>query len=166
MTMLILLGAALFALGALLFAAAVTVWLLGLAIRIAIRLFQLVLLIILASITFARWIRQRKTAVVLEGEVLPPQRALPDRSRVTRLLFAGMMVLAVSAAQADVVVDDGQYLITVPSTEGGVRADPDYGLVVKAADNWQDRAADAIAAAKAESEGFWSGRAITGRTAA
>jgi hypothetical protein len=124
MTMLILLGAALFALGALLFAAAVTAWLLGLAIRIAIRLFQLVLLIILANITFARWIRQRKTAVVLEGEVLPPQRALPDRSRVTPLLFAAMMVLAVSAAQAD---------------------------------NWQDRAADAVAAPKAESEGFWVG---------
>jgi hypothetical protein len=94
---------------------------------------------------------------VREGEILPPQRRLPDRSRVTPLLFAGMMVLAVSAAQADVVVDDGQYLITVQSAEGSVRADPDYGLVVKAADNWQDRAADAVAAAKAESEGFWIG---------
>jgi hypothetical protein len=122
--MLILLGGALFGFGLLLFAAGVTVYLIGLAIRIAIRLSQLGLLLVLAGIAFASWIRQRGKMEVLEGEVLPPQRALPDRRRITPLLFAAMLVLAVSAAQAD---------------------------------NWQDRAADAVAAAKAESEGFWVG---------
>jgi hypothetical protein len=158
MTMLILLGGALFGFGLLLFGLGVTVYLIGLILRVFIRLFQFGLLLVLAGIAFASWIRQRKKVVVLEGEVLPPQRALPDRRPITPLLFAGMMVLAVSAAQADVVVDDRQYLIVVRPTEGGVRADPHYGLIVKAeADNWQDRAADAVAAAKAESEGFWVG---------
>jgi hypothetical protein len=92
--MLILLSAALFCFGLLLFSLGVAVWLLGLVIRIA---FQ----------------------------------------------FALLIALAISAARADVVIDDGLFLVPVPDARGGVRADPDYGLIVKASD--------------ADSEGFWVG---------
>jgi hypothetical protein len=69
---------ALFAFGVMLFALGITVWLIGLAIRIAIRLFQLVLLLIIAGVALHQWLQQRRT-VVLEGEVLPPEpRALPQ----------------------------------------------------------------------------------------
>jgi hypothetical protein len=99
--MLLLVSVALLGFGLLLFSLGVAIWLLGLIIRTTIRLFQLGLLLVWAGIAFARWIRQRKTVTVLEGEVLPPQRVLPDRSRRVWLLFAGMLVLAVSAAHAD-----------------------------------------------------------------
>jgi hypothetical protein len=59
------------------------------------------------------------------------------------LQLALLIALAITAARADVVIDDGQFLVTVPDARGGVRADPDYGLVVKASD--------------ADSEGFWVG---------
>jgi hypothetical protein len=60
--MLILSGAALFCGGLLLLllSLGVAVWLLGLAIRIALRLFQLVLLIVWACIAFSRWLQQRR----------------------------------------------------------------------------------------------------------
>jgi hypothetical protein len=114
--MLILRGAALFTFGLALFAAGVSVWLLGLALRVAIRLFQLVLLIIWAGFAFANWLQQRRKVDVLEGEILegeilegeilperrplpPKQRALP---RLTKLsLFVGVMVLAAAVAHAD-----------------------------------------------------------------
>jgi hypothetical protein len=48
-----------------------------------------------------------------------------------------------SAARADYVIDNSQYLITVPSSQGGVTADSRYGLVTKASDT--------------DSEGFWVG---------
>jgi hypothetical protein len=62
---------------------------------------------------------------------------------VKRLLFAGVLLMAATAARADTVIDDGRFLVTVPSAEGGVRADPRYGLIVKASN--------------ADSEGFWVG---------
>ena len=100
--MLILLGAALFAFGALLFAAGVTVYLIGLILRIAIRLFQLGLLIVWAGVIVYSRLRQRRKATVLEGEILPPERrALPDRSHVKRLLFIGMLLLIAPTAHAD-----------------------------------------------------------------
>jgi hypothetical protein len=100
--MLILLGAALFGFGLLLFSLGVAVWLIGLALRIAIRLFQLVLLIVWASVTIYGRLRQRRKVIVLEGEILPPaRRAMPDRSRVKRLLLATAMILAAAAAHAD-----------------------------------------------------------------
>jgi hypothetical protein len=39
------------------------VWLLGLAIRTTTRLFQLVLLITMAGIAFAHWLRQRRKVI-------------------------------------------------------------------------------------------------------
>jgi hypothetical protein len=100
--MLILLGAALFAFGLLLFGVGVTVYLIGLILRVAIRLFQLVLLLVWAGVAVCSWLRQRRKVTVLEGEILPPERrALPDRSHVRRLLLAGVMVLAASMAHAD-----------------------------------------------------------------
>jgi hypothetical protein len=61
--------------GALLFSVGVAVWLLGLLIRIVIRLFQLVLLLVWACIALSRWLQQRRKPEVLEGEILPPQSA-------------------------------------------------------------------------------------------
>jgi hypothetical protein len=56
----ILLGAALFGFGLLLFGFGVAIWLIGLALRIAIRLFQLVLLITMTGITVYSWLQQRR----------------------------------------------------------------------------------------------------------
>jgi hypothetical protein len=98
--MLILFGAALFAFGAALFGLGVAVWLIGLALRIAIRLFQLVLLIVWASVTVCSRLRQRRKARVLEGEVLPPERRALPRP-VKPLLFAGMLLLVAAVARAD-----------------------------------------------------------------
>jgi hypothetical protein len=64
--MLILVSAALFGFGLLLFSLAVAVWLIGLALRIAIRLFQLGLLIVIGCIAVCRWLQQRKKVTVLE----------------------------------------------------------------------------------------------------
>jgi hypothetical protein len=73
--MLILVSAALFGFGLLLFSLGVAVWL---AIRIAIRLFQLGLLIVWTSAAVYSRLRQRRKVTVLEGEILPPERrALP-----------------------------------------------------------------------------------------
>jgi hypothetical protein len=100
--MLILLGAALFAFGLLLFGVGVTIYLIGLILRVAIRLFQLVLLLVWAGVAVCSWLRQRRKVTVLEGDILPPERrALSDRSHVRRLLLAAMIVLAASMAHAD-----------------------------------------------------------------
>ena len=99
--MLILLGAALFAFGALLFAAGVTVYLIGLILRIAIRLFQLGLLIVWAGIAICSWLqRRRKRDVPLEGEILPPERrALPGRKYIDmKLLITALVLSALSLA--------------------------------------------------------------------
>jgi hypothetical protein len=66
-----MLDAALFCLG-------VTVWLLGLAIRITIRLFQLVVLILWAGIMLYQW-QRRRAPQALDGEILPPERE-PQRA--------------------------------------------------------------------------------------
>jgi hypothetical protein len=96
--MLILLGAALFAFGALLFAAGVAVWLIGLALRIVIRLFQLGLLIVWAGVVVYSRLRRRKV-IVLEGEVLPPQRVLPGRKYIDmKLLITALVLSALSLA--------------------------------------------------------------------
>jgi hypothetical protein len=85
--MLILFGAALFGFGLVLFSLGVAVWLLGLAMRVAIRLLQLGLLLVWAGVAVTSWLQQRRKVVVLEGDILPPERwALPDRSHVRRLL--------------------------------------------------------------------------------
>jgi hypothetical protein len=63
--MLILLSAALFGFGLLLFGLGLAAWLIGLAIQIAIWVFQLVLLIVWAGITFYSWM-QRRTFVRTE----------------------------------------------------------------------------------------------------
>jgi hypothetical protein len=100
--MLILFAAALFGFGLLLFGVGVTVYLIGLILRVAIRLFQLVLLLVWAGVAVCSWLRQRRKATVLEGEILPPERrALSDRNRVRRLLLTAMIVLATSMAHAD-----------------------------------------------------------------
>src|SRR5262249_42606778 len=63
---------------------------------------ELVLLIILAGLTFTGLLRRQRKANVLEGEILQPERrALPDRSRVKRLLLAAVPVLVASTAHAD-----------------------------------------------------------------
>jgi hypothetical protein len=54
----------------------VTVWLIGLAIRILIRLLRLLLLLVMAGLWFTAWLRQRR---VLEGEILPPQKQITVR---------------------------------------------------------------------------------------
>ena len=80
--MLLLVSVALVCLAVMLFSLCFAVWLLGLAVRIAIRLFQLGLLIVWAGITVCRWLRQnpiisrvkpKALMVVLEGEILPPE---------------------------------------------------------------------------------------------
>jgi hypothetical protein len=98
--MLILLGAALFAFGMLLFSVGVAIWLLGLALCFAVRLFQLVLLIIMAGIAFASWLQQRRKVTVLEGEILPPERrVLPERKYIDmKLLITALMLSALSLA--------------------------------------------------------------------
>jgi hypothetical protein len=75
--MLMLVSAALIGFGLLLFA-------LG-TIRVALRLLQLVLLIILAGLAFASWRRRRRKVRVLEGEILPPERR--TLRRLTKLLL-------------------------------------------------------------------------------
>jgi hypothetical protein len=100
--MLILVSMALFIFGLLLFSFGIAVWLLGLVIRITIRLFQLGLLLVWACIAFTGWLRRRQQSDVLEGEILPPeQRALPDRSHVKRLLVVGALMLIATVAHAD-----------------------------------------------------------------
>jgi hypothetical protein len=89
----------LFTFGLLLFSLGVAVWLIGLVLRIAIRLFQLGLLIVWTGVAFASWLQRRRKVIVLEGEILPPQRALPRPTKL--LLFAGMLVLVATAAHAD-----------------------------------------------------------------
>ena len=98
--MLLLFGVALFAFGALLFAAGVTVYLIGLILRIAIRLFQLGLLIVWAGVIVYSRLRQRRKATVLEGEILPPERrALPERKYIgTKLLITAFVLSALSLA--------------------------------------------------------------------
>ena len=81
--MLILVSVALVCLAVMLFSLCFAVWLLGLAVRMAMRLFQLGLLIVWAGITVCRWLRQHRShhsrvkrkalMVVLEGEILPPE---------------------------------------------------------------------------------------------
>jgi hypothetical protein len=73
--MLILLSIALFCFGLILFSLGVAVWLIGLAMRLCLRLFQLVLLIVWACIALSRWLQQRRKPEVLEGEILPPENA-------------------------------------------------------------------------------------------
>jgi hypothetical protein len=100
--MLILLGAALFAFGLLLFGVGVFVYLIGLILRVAIRLFQPVLLLVWEGVIICGRLRQRRKVTVLEGEILPPQpRALPNRRRVELLLLVGIMVLTGSMVHAD-----------------------------------------------------------------
>ena len=67
--MLILLSAGLFGFGLLLFGLRLAVWLIGLAIQIAIWVFQLVLLIVWAGIAFYSWMQRRtpQTASLLEA---------------------------------------------------------------------------------------------------
>jgi hypothetical protein len=78
--MLILLGTALFAFGLLLFGVGVTVYLIGLILRVAIKLFQLVLLLVWVGVIVCSRLQQRRKVTVLEGEILPPERrALPGR---------------------------------------------------------------------------------------
>jgi hypothetical protein len=78
--------------GLLLFGVGVTVYLIGLILRVAIRLFQLGLLLVWAAVAVCSWLRQRRKVTVLEGEILPlERRALPDRSHVRPLLLAGVM---------------------------------------------------------------------------
>jgi hypothetical protein len=98
--MLILLSAALVGFGLLLFSLGVTVWLIGLALRIAIRLFQLGLLIVWAGIAVCSWLRQRRKVTVLEGKILPPERrALPGRKYIDmKLLITALVLSALSLA--------------------------------------------------------------------
>jgi hypothetical protein len=97
--MLILLGAALFAFGAALFGLGVAVWLIGLALRLAVRLFQLALLIVWAGVIVYSRLRQRPKVTVLEGEVLPPQRVLPGRKCIDmKLLITALVLSALSLA--------------------------------------------------------------------
>jgi hypothetical protein len=133
--MLILLGAVLFTFGLLLFSLGVTVWLVGLALRVAIRLFQLGLLIVWAGFAGYRWLHQRKKVTALEGEILPPlPRALPDRSHVRRLLFAalltvgfGFAVPAHADSWSDFYAQHGPGLTTIEMRK-----------------SWQDRAGEAV----------------------
>ena len=75
----ILLSAAVFGFGLLLFSVGLAVWLLGLAIRIAIGLFQLALLIVWTGITFTGWLQQQKQrADLLKIDVeLGPSGGMP-----------------------------------------------------------------------------------------
>ena len=102
--MLILISIALLGVGLLLFSLGVAIWLVGLTLRIAIRLFQLALLIVLAGVTVAGWLKQRPKADALDGEILPAeQRALPSwRRHLTKLLLMiGVLAQAIAAAHAD-----------------------------------------------------------------
>jgi hypothetical protein len=55
--------------GAALLALNIAVWLLGSVLRIAIRLFQLVLLIIIADIELHQWLQRRRAPKALNGEI-------------------------------------------------------------------------------------------------
>jgi hypothetical protein len=99
--MLILISIALLGVGLLLFSLGVAIWLVGLTLRIAIRLFQLAVLIVWVGIAFARWLRQRNKVEVLEGEILPPQRTLSRQRLIKLLLLAGGIALAATMAHAD-----------------------------------------------------------------
>jgi hypothetical protein len=55
-----------------LFSLGVAVWLIGSAIRLCLRLFQLVLLIALAGIKVYQWMQQRRRPEAIEREILPP----------------------------------------------------------------------------------------------
>jgi hypothetical protein len=79
--MLILISAVLFAFGFLLFSFGITMLLIGLVLRIAIRLFQLMLLILLAGIAVYNRLQQHSMVQVLDGEHLPPQKRLPHHSQ-------------------------------------------------------------------------------------
>jgi hypothetical protein len=69
--MLLLIGIVLFCFGAALFSLAVAVWLFGLVLRVALRLFEFTLLLIIAGIKLYLWQRRRRPEA-LDGEILPP----------------------------------------------------------------------------------------------
>jgi hypothetical protein len=155
--MLILFSVALFGFGLLLFCLGIAVWLIGLAIRIAIRLFQLGLLIIMGCTAVRHWLQQRRKVDVLEGEILPPERrALPDRSRVRRLLFAGTLVLVALSGSAWAIQENstqGPSTAYVDQTDGQHvkcirRAKELNGLCqqYEIADDWRQRAKAAVPA--------------------
>ena len=98
--MLILLGAALFVFGLLLFSLGVTVYLIGLILRVAIRLFQLTLLLVWVGVIVCSRLQQRRKVTVLEGEILPPERrALPGRKYIDmKLLITALVLSALSLA--------------------------------------------------------------------
>jgi hypothetical protein len=98
--MLFLLGAALFGFGLLLFSFGVAIWLIGLALRIAIRLFQLGLLIVWAGIAVCSWLQQHRRATVLEGEILPPERRalLPRKYIDMKPLITALVLSALGLA--------------------------------------------------------------------
>jgi hypothetical protein len=98
--MLLLFSATLFGFGLLLFALGLAVWLIGLALRVAIRLFQLGLLIVWAGVIVYSRLRHRPKVTVLEGEILPPERrALPGRKYIDmKLLIIALVLSALSLA--------------------------------------------------------------------
>jgi hypothetical protein len=61
-----------FFVGFAIFCFGITVWLIGLAIRILIWLFQLGLLIVWGGIKVYEWMQRRRRPQVIEGEILPP----------------------------------------------------------------------------------------------
>jgi hypothetical protein len=91
--MLLLLGATLFAFGLLLFSLGIAVWLIGLVLRLTIRLFQVGLLLVWAGVIVYSRLRQRRP--VIEGEILPPERrALPGRKYIDMKLLITALVLS------------------------------------------------------------------------